>query len=221
MKIQDFFTEAFYINLDKRTDRRAEFEAEMARVGLSDFVRRYPAAVDATHLPMGDYGRHRACGKSHSNLIKYAAEKDLDNILIFEDDAYFYDKNQLPGIEIVERALDDLQQFPDWDVFYFGGLIGRETAKPVAPNLITVNCVLSTHAYGVSRKGIATLLNYKPDTDSAIDGWISGHGMQLYVAYPLASPQREGASDIDAYGNSASVILYEQYYAEVKQKFNL
>lgn len=221
MKIQDFFAEAFYINLDKRTDRRAEFEAEIARVGLADFVQRYPAAVDATHLPMGDYGRHRACGKSHSNLIKYAAEKNLDNILIFEDDAYFYDKNHLSGVEIVERALDDLAHIPDWDVFYFGGLIGRETAKPVTPNLITVNYVLSNHAYGVSRKAINTLLRYDPDVDSAIDGWIGGRDMKLYVAYPLASPQREGRSDIDAWGNSVGVTMYEQYYDDVKKRFKL
>ena len=33
MKINDFFEKGYYINLDRRPDRRAEFEAEVKKSG--------------------------------------------------------------------------------------------------------------------------------------------------------------------------------------------
>ena len=42
MKLNEFFEQAFYINLDRRTDRREQFEAEMKSVGLEGWVQRVP-----------------------------------------------------------------------------------------------------------------------------------------------------------------------------------
>ena len=45
MKIQDFFKESFYINLDSRTDRKEQFEGEVSQYGLSGFIKRSSACV--------------------------------------------------------------------------------------------------------------------------------------------------------------------------------
>jgi len=70
---------AFYINLDYRTDRRAEFEAEMTRLGLS--CERF----GATKRQPGILG----CGYSHLAVLKEARARNYESVLIFEDDFQF------------------------------------------------------------------------------------------------------------------------------------
>lgn len=74
-----FLDGVFFINLDKRTDRRAEVEGEFARVGLD--VERF---VGIERKP-GIVG----CGLSHLGCLKLAKERGYKNVLIFEDDFEF------------------------------------------------------------------------------------------------------------------------------------
>ena len=69
----------FYINLDKRTDRREEIEKELETFELP--YERFPAFYNQ----MGIAG----CTKSHLSVIKLAKERGYKNILIFEDDFMF------------------------------------------------------------------------------------------------------------------------------------
>lgn len=69
----------YYINLDRRADRREQIEGELARMGLSGT--RFPAIEDTP----GNVG----CFKSHLAVLKLAKEQDWENILIFEDDFEF------------------------------------------------------------------------------------------------------------------------------------
>jgi GR25 family glycosyltransferase involved in LPS biosynthesis len=70
----------FYINLDKRTDRRAEIETELSMYNL--VAERY----SAIHTPeSGIVG----CGYSHLNVLKLAKERGYRNVLICEDDLEF------------------------------------------------------------------------------------------------------------------------------------
>ena len=64
----------FYINLDRRPDRRAEIESELALLGLSG--ERIPG------VPTGACG----CLYSHLNGLKYALENDLEYVIMLEDD---------------------------------------------------------------------------------------------------------------------------------------
>jgi glycosyl transferase family 25 len=72
----------FYINLDKREDRKAEIEAELQLYDLANKVER----ISAIHTPsFGILG----CTMSHLNAIKLAKERNYKNVLILEDDYYF------------------------------------------------------------------------------------------------------------------------------------
>ena len=72
----------FYINLDKRTDRRAEIENELQQFNLYDKSERFPAI----HTPnQGILG----CTQSHLAVIKLAKERNYPHVLILEDDFYF------------------------------------------------------------------------------------------------------------------------------------
>ena len=86
----------FYINLDKRTDRRTEIEAELERMGISG--ERFPAIVDTP----GAVG----CMKSHIAVLKEARRRNLKNVLILEDDFEF-----LLSKEILWERINE---FFDW-----------------------------------------------------------------------------------------------------------
>jgi glycosyl transferase family 25 len=70
---------AFYINLDRRTDRRAEVEQEFAKIGLT--VERFPA-VDYSPGSIG-------CNLSHIAVLKLAKARGYESVMIFEDDFEF------------------------------------------------------------------------------------------------------------------------------------
>jgi glycosyl transferase family 25 len=70
---------SFYINLDRRTDRRREFEGECAKMQLE--VERFPA-VSHSVPAIG-------CGLSHLAVLKLARQRGYESVCIFEDDFDF------------------------------------------------------------------------------------------------------------------------------------
>jgi GR25 family glycosyltransferase involved in LPS biosynthesis len=72
----------FYINLDKRNDRKEEIELELKNYGLFNLSER----IQAIETPgQGILG----CTMSHLNAIKLAKERRYTNVLILEDDFQF------------------------------------------------------------------------------------------------------------------------------------
>jgi GR25 family glycosyltransferase involved in LPS biosynthesis len=86
---------AFYINLDRRTDRRAEVEQEFAKIGLT--VERFPA-VDYSPGSIG-------CNLSHIAVLKLAKARGYESVMIFEDDFYFL-VNRQTWDELIARLPD-------------------------------------------------------------------------------------------------------------------
>jgi hypothetical protein len=74
----------FYINLDKRFDRRAEIEQELNNMELP--YERFPAIYNEN----GAIG----CGYSHLSVLKLARDRGYKNVLIFEDDFIFLVEKQ-------------------------------------------------------------------------------------------------------------------------------
>jgi hypothetical protein len=220
MRIDKYFSKGYYINLDRRPDRREEFENEMSKYGLKEFFERV-SAEDSINEP-DPIKKHGYCGLTYFKLFKKIYDDGLDNVVIFEDDAYFYnDTNQLPGITLCENGLNEMSQFPDWDMIYFGGHPIREV-DIVSNTLMLAPTVLTTHAVGYRRTAIKRILDeYVPFQDSAIDGWLGQrHDIKKYLIYPIAVPQRAGKSDLDASGNSVDVQIFKSSY-EVVKKNNL
>lgn len=73
------FGGVFYINLERREDRRVEIEKELEGAGLQ-FER-----FNAFDRKPGIVG----CGLSHLAVLKEARDRGLPNVLIFEDDFEF------------------------------------------------------------------------------------------------------------------------------------
>jgi hypothetical protein len=217
MKINQFFDKAFYINLDKRIDRRETFENELSKYGLLDFVERIPAE-DGTHL---ENPRHRYpyLSLSYQKIFERFKIEKYERILIFEDDAYFIDNEDYKGIEVIEKCLDDLSIVPNWDLFYFGGY-PREF-NFITPNLAGVDYILGTHAIGYNRKSIDTLLTLQPFADPVIDVWLTSlPNLEKYVAYPISVPQTGGVSgysDLDGFGNAPGIDHFRNIYNKAEK----
>lgn len=112
----------FYINLDRRTDRRQQIEEELQKFGLEG--ERY----SAIHTPeAGIVG----CGYSHLNVLKLAKERGYKNVLILEDDFEF-----VVSKETVENKF---QQFFDaniaYDVLLISHIIQKSEEVPEYPFL--------------------------------------------------------------------------------------
>jgi GR25 family glycosyltransferase involved in LPS biosynthesis len=95
-----------YINMDARTDRRAELEAEFKRIGVQeDKILRFPAS-SYNGCP------NSGCLASHANAIHLAYEMGYNNVLILEDDFRF--------IADASKVTADIDAFfdmnLDWDV---------------------------------------------------------------------------------------------------------
>ncbi len=197
MKIEQLFQKGYYINLDRRVDRNTLFVEELKRVGLLNFFERH-AGRDSIAEP-DPMKRHKYCGLSHHDLLKKIYDAGHEYVVIFEDDAQFYDGGEKPAMQIIESALDELQSFPDWDMIYFGG-IPHDSLEPVSPSLYRSGVVFGTHAIGYRRRIIEkTLKEYNPDTDWVIDAWYShNRSISKYLVNPVAVIQRGIKSDLDA-----------------------
>jgi len=95
-----------YINMDARTDRRAELEAEFVRLGIpNDKIMRFPAS-SYNGCP------NTGCLVSHANVIHLAYEMGYRNVLVLEDDFRFIEDATKVNADI--GAFFDMKL--DWDV---------------------------------------------------------------------------------------------------------
>jgi hypothetical protein len=216
MKLENFFEKGYYINLDRRTDRNELFQKEMARVGLSSFFERV-SAEDGIKEP-DPMKRHAYCAYTYHKLFKKIYDLGYERVLIFEDDAFFYDRPEISGKELAEKAVDDLKYFPNWDMILLGGR-PVDTVGPlqiVTDNLFRSQMVLGTHAVGYRRKVIKKVLDeYVPFQDGTIDGWYGNVPViEKYLVNPLACGAMPVKSDLDGNGYISNVkddiICYER-----------
>lgn len=135
----------FYINLDRRTDRREEFEGELKRMELT--AERFSAVATPGQGILG-------CGRSHLAVFKLAKERNYKNVLIFEDDFVFLvSKDQLH--ELLSQVFDNNV---DFDVCMLGYNLKGHEECPEYPFLKRVRNAETASAYIVNQKYYDTLI---------------------------------------------------------------
>ena len=96
----------FYINLDKRTDRKEKITHELKKMHWK--AERFSAIYASP--PKGTIG----CGKSHLSVLRLAKERKYKNVLILEDDFVFTESPL-----VVETELTKLFHYnPGFDVCF-------------------------------------------------------------------------------------------------------
>ena len=139
----DKFGGVYVINLDRRTDRLAEFTAEMDKIGLP--FKRF-AGIDRG---LGILG----CGLSHLAVLKEAKSLGLKNVLIFEDDFTFLVEKDIFWKKI--EAFFETQDF--FDVCMLGFNI--QASRPHSSLLVKVLEAQTASAYIVNQCFYDQLIN--------------------------------------------------------------
>jgi GR25 family glycosyltransferase involved in LPS biosynthesis len=119
MRVNEFFDKVVVINLDRRTDRMEQLVPQLKELGIE--YERF-SAVDGKEL---DISPIIAGTMSHVQVLKkYQDQK----ILVLEDDALFVD-------DFNEKFEEVMQTLPaDWDIFYLGALLPKNTGKVTPVN---------------------------------------------------------------------------------------
>jgi len=96
----------YYINLDRRIDRKVHIEAQLKLLNWT--ATRFPAILNS----FGALG----CSLSHLALLKYAKNNNLDHILILEDDVSFLN----PSL-FLDNLNKFLKTYTNFDVLLLAG----------------------------------------------------------------------------------------------------
>lgn len=184
----DTIEKVVYINLEHRTDRRAQIEAELAVFG--NRVERFKAIQKSP----GGIG----CSMSHLAVLKRAKEQGWKNVLIVEDD-FVWTHNE-KSIDVFNKLVTQ-----PYDVIVFGG-----TYVEYYQQSYKLNTCQTTVGYLVANHYYDTLIaNYK----EGIEGFIRTMNYPVYaldqywkriqphdnwfVIMPNICVQRPGYSDIE------------------------
>jgi GR25 family glycosyltransferase involved in LPS biosynthesis len=129
MKVNEYFDKVVVINLDRRTDRMEKLVPQLERLGI-EYERH--SAVDGKELGIDPIS---AGTMSHVQVLKKYQDK---KILVLEDDAQFVD-------DFNEKFEEVMQTLPNnWDIFYLGALLPKDTGKVTPVNQHWTRQVMTT-----------------------------------------------------------------------------
>ena len=195
IKCASDITNIYYINLDKRTDRKYHIENQLKLLNWNG--KRFPAIQHS----FGALG----CSFSHLALLKYARRNKLSHILIMEDDVTFLE----PSV-FLNSINKFLETHNDFDVLLLAGN-NMGDYKRIDNHCIKVTHCQTTTAYLVKSHYYDTLIsNYEnginllqlyPNriNEYAIDQYWGSLQIadKWYLITPLTVTQRQDYSDIE------------------------
>ena len=187
----EFVDQVVYINLDHRTDRRAEIEAELEMYFPPEKVTRFSAIKN-------DFGA-LGCTMSHIGVLEMAKAKQWKNVLVVEDDLMWYSDFD-ESYTTLERLVKN-----DYDA-----IVLATTRAEWYLNSLKLVTSRTTSCYLVHSGYYDTLLsNFRESRDllevskDKCNHAIDMYWMQIqprdnwFIVIPSISHQRPGYSDIE------------------------
>ncbi|MGI9281868.1 MAG: glycosyltransferase family 25 protein [Endozoicomonas sp.] len=210
-----FFDQVFIINLNERSERWEKIEQHLKHFGFKNYqriaaIRPSMDELDTETLSELNYGPEHwtvesfpvylrgatGCLKSHIKALETAIASDLDNYLVFEDDAFILEGSQ----KTLNQAIQELVRLPSWDMFYLGGRHrSRRPQKSAGKYLDRVYCTYEAHAYSVNSRFYNDLHQRLILCQSEIDHFLAEKihpEFDVYSCRPLVSFQSGSTSDI-------------------------
>jgi len=159
MKLNEFFDQVCYINLDKRKDRFKRMEGVLDDNGINAF--RVPAIegnawnwkADKYPHPMRAFDGVAGGASTQIQILTQAMADGKSSVLILEDDVDFVDNFQ----QKFDLWSGDVPE--DWDILYLGGMNGDGAIFRITEHMYQVTNMMSTHAYAVSEKAYHRVIN--------------------------------------------------------------
>ena len=212
---------AFYINLDHRTDRKEHITNQLATLGLTTCDR-----FNAIKMANGAVG----CSMSHLRILDDAIKNNWDHILIMEDDITFLDP------ELFKKNFNTFlqRQQNNWDVILLAGN-NMPPYDPIDEVSIKVKRCQTTTGYLVNghyikklrdnvKFGLTQLL-HKPASHTlyAIDKfWFALQNVdKWFLIIPPTVIQREDYSDIEKrttnYSKAMTDLDKASFFSQLKR----
>lgn len=189
----DFFDKIFCINLDERTDRWERSKNEFEKIGILDKIERFSAIKEKD-------GRLGII-KSNLEIVKYAKDNNLDNVLVFEDDVKFV-------VDDVKKHLfNSINQIGNmkWSLFYLGANTHSKLIK-LKTNLILLKNSYAVHAMAYNKivydkfikkyENMNEIINF----DDILDVYLAKEIQEKEICLmtnPLLATQRNDYSNIE------------------------
>lgn len=153
----DCIDAAVCITLDTATKRHQQVQRELDRVGL------WPKTVMLVNK-RDPQGGLRGCFESHRKAWQLAQEKQLQNVLIMEDDVFFFKdwRKYMPSVQ------NFVQHATDWDCLFLGWTPFR-SRKTNWKHITKIVCGTAMHAYIVSKQGLQKSLPSYDDVKMPLD----------------------------------------------------
>jgi len=194
MKIEDF-DRIFYINLDRRQDRRIETEKLLDElVDDKSLIERF-STIDVHNGSIG-------CALSHLEVLRISLSRGYKKIIIFEDDIELNDTNGISG------QLGEITVETDWKVIMLSGNVKKMTHKH--GTIVSIEEAQTTAAYAVRMDYAENLIHsfedslrmlndgVHPDKAAIDQNWKKLQEQEGWYGFnPMPLRQRSGYSDIE------------------------
>ena len=233
-KLFNFIDAAFYINLDSRVDKKEILTKHFQELGIESFVQRRKA-LEPQDLGLGytiqpETGKYlheaysKACLYTHVEIVKWAKEQKLSNVLIFEYDVKFYTSGDYNPLECIQTAINELKaNIPEWELFYLGTNPGGRSTEfdLVRPHVVRLEEAIGTHAVLINSKIFDTIIN-EYTGHHAFDLYLSGRYSKKYSAYPMCACQRCGVPNdiaIVPYGGLNEEFWLSMYNKKINKLY--
>jgi glycosyl transferase family 25 len=196
--MSDFVLEnVFYINLASRTDRREKVEEELTKLKWK-FER-----FDAIRNENGRIG----CSTSHLRVLELAKSRDLDYVVVVEDDIHF----TFPALfNALFDQFKKSKEYNEFDVLLLAGNL-RPPVELVSKHLLRVHKSWTTTGYIVKKHYYDTLIeniregieNLTKEPENHHLYAIDAYWMRLqerdrwFILVPRTINQRPDMSDIE------------------------
>jgi hypothetical protein len=189
-KVLELFSHAFVINLDKNQDRMSLMARRLAKLGI-DFERlagiQFECATWRTAV--------RGCTMTHLEAVKIAQARNLESVLIMEDDAIFR-----PDFLMLWSILLPQLQNLSYDIFY--GYDWRNNSTSASDlRIIPIESTLCNHFWAIHSRFYgsfieACILNEQKDNPHPTDRIFTSQYARIYAPTYNLVGQDEGVSDI-------------------------
>jgi GR25 family glycosyltransferase involved in LPS biosynthesis len=197
-----FFDRVYYINLERRTDRRKHVDEQLMKfkLGAARVVAQDGNLLE-WHQNLGlasKYWNKGALGYclSYQNAIADALQNGFQRILVMDDDAVLTDN----FLEILQKAYETLPD--DWHMLYLAANHNKDSmptdAERVGPHLFRMKGSVGSHAIIFNRPSFETILNFASSPYGPLDVFFSVYQQicPCYITYPGLATQMPGRSDI-------------------------
>lgn len=217
MKSIKNITNAFYINLEEREDRKKKTKKEFKQLKIK--IQR----MKAIKLENGRIG----CSMSHLKCLQHAKENNLDHVLIVEDDIHFM------NIKLFKEQLNKfLSSSIEWDVVLFAGnnlppyQIYGDFCVKVSRCQTTTGYLVKNHYYDILISNIKESIQHLlKEPDRHIDYAIDKYWFKLqekdnwFIITPLSVVQREDYSDIEKRETNYSKLMLDINKSSLYNKY--